>query len=167
MPVKVVTLPQAPDWIRPFVRGAEFFWLHDTCYRYALVDAVAFRAVYADAPEKFALNLDGFVAISDGIEPQDRPLAAYHETLEFEGALDECACVRTLEKELDAAKYFAFYRDGFDRYLKRRFEFFEGIVSYYEAMKKRTPQDDALLARLYRSKAYLAACIETITAAST
>lgn len=166
MPVRIRELPETPDWIRPFVSSIQSFWLHDTCYKYAVVDAVAFCAIYKTAPEKFALNRDGFVAVSDSIEPQDRPLAAYHEILEFEGKLDEHACVLTLEKELDAAKYFGFYCDGFERYLKRRFEFFSGVVSYYEAIRERSPEDSMLLARLYHSKAYLASCIETIPAAS-
>ena len=105
----------------------------------------------------FAMNSNGFLAISDSYPAQYRRLAILHEAKEFSEPLDEDSCARTLEYELRQAALLQVKPDA--TYLRFRLGFFEKTIAYYEA-KERDEKEEALLARLRKSQKYLVASIQ-------
>src|SRR3989344_970246 len=135
---------KTPEWAEKYKVGEDAFWLHDTWYQYAILSAENFRADYPSVPDMFAMNNDGFLAVSDSYPAQYRRLAILHEVKEFSEPLDEDSCARTLEYELSQAVLLQVKPDA--TYLRFRLGFFEKIIAYYEA-KERDEKEEALLAR--------------------
>jgi len=148
---------ETPEWAQKYKIGEDAFWLHDTWYQYAILSAEKFRADYPTVPGMFAMNSNGFLAISDSYPAPYRRLAILHEAKEFSEPLDEGSCARTLEYELDQAMHLQVKPDI--TYLTFRLGFFQKIITYYET-KERDDKEDALLARLHKSREYLEQSIQ-------
>ena len=150
---------KTPEWAEKYKVGEDAFWLHDVWYQYAILSSEKLRADDPTIPEIFAMNLDGFLAVSDTYPKQYRNLGILHEAKEFSGPLDEGSCARTLEYELGQASLLQVY--SMSEYLRFRLGFFEKIIAYYEN-KERNEKEEALLSRLYKSREYLEKSIQTI-----
>ena len=148
---------ETPEWAQKYEIGEDAFWLHDTWYQYAILSAERFCVDYPSVPNMFAMNSNGFLAISDSYPAPYRRLAILHEAKEFSEPLDEGSCARTLEYELTQAPLLQVYNMA--AYLEFRLNFFEKIIAYYE-MKERDDKENALLARLHKSREYLEESIQ-------
>ena len=148
---------ETPEWAQKYEIGEDAFWLHDTWYQYAILSTERFCVDYPSVPNMFAMNSNGFLAISDSYPAPYRRLAILHEAKEFSEPLDEDSCARALEYELKQAPLLQVY--DMSAYLEFRRGFFEKIIAYYE-MKERDDKEDALLARLHKSRQYLEESIQ-------
>jgi|SRR3989344_3741952 len=171
---EVLKLTTPPEWLKPeYIAEKNSFWLHNTSYEYAVIDTAKIRDDQEEKlenerlvlPDVFVIRTDGFLAVSDTYPEPYRELAIIHEVREFssiaksaDDGVGENACAEALAFELDQAKFFRLYAKDMSAYYEFRQSFFNKLISFYEQYEK-TPEQEALLARMRHSLDYLDECI--------
>ena len=158
--VKMLELGAAPSLIKKeYVIGTDKFWLHDTCYEYAVLDTSKIPKDEIKLPEVFVLRTESYLAVSDTYPEAYRRLGIVHEVKEyFQKEPNKNSCVEAVGYELDQATFFEIRAKEMPEYLKFRLDFFDKLIKFYEAEKN--PDYEEILTRLRHSRSYLEECVK-------